>query len=58
MIFEIIIMNPFQKKNKIGGNLYDLNDEEVQQQLLPSHDDLDSNLFSEMEEDDLKILEL
>lgn len=51
-------MSIFKKKGKIQGNIYDLNDEEVQQKLLPSMEDLESNLFSEMEEEDMKILEL
>ena len=51
-------MSLFKKKNVLGGNQFDLEDDDVQKNLLPSCEDLDSNMFSEMDEDDMKILEL
>ena len=45
-------MSQFKKTNKIQGNIYDLEDEDVANKIEPSIDDLESNLYSELEEND------
>ena len=45
-------MSNFKKKFNFSGNVYNLEDDNVMEDQIPSVDDLDSNLYSELEEND------